>query len=207
MATFDDVGARVICGGLHPDHSTVAEFVRRNTGAVLALLPESVKACAREGLVSLELVAGDGTKLKASASMAANVTAARLDAQITELEALIDAEFRGWVQDMLDGEGTAPAVAVQQQRRHHHRVIRPAALTVRAVRRPEPRQVHLPGQVQHPPRQVPRRQPLPRVGRHQHHLARGRPRFELPSHESIIQRKEPRYGLNANISMRTFIRD
>jgi transposase len=111
MATFDDVGARVICGGLHPDHSTVAEFVRRNAGAVLALLPESVKACAREGLVSLELVAGDGTKLKASASMAANVTAARLDAQITELEALIDAEFRGWVQDMLDGEGTVPAAA------------------------------------------------------------------------------------------------
>src|ERR1700758_4738633 len=79
MATFDDVGARVICGGLHPDHSTVAEFVRRNAGAVLALLPESVKACAAEGLVSLELVAGDGTKLKANASMAANVTAARLD--------------------------------------------------------------------------------------------------------------------------------
>ena len=28
MATFDDVGARVICGGLHPDHATNARFVR-----------------------------------------------------------------------------------------------------------------------------------------------------------------------------------
>ncbi len=111
MATFDDVGARVICGGLHPDHSTVAEFVRRNTGAVLALLPESVKACAREGLVSLELVAGDGTKLKANAAMAANLTGEQLDAQISELGAWINAEFRRWVQDMLDGEGTAPAGA------------------------------------------------------------------------------------------------
>jgi len=107
MATFDDVGARVICGGLHPDHSTVAEFVRRNLEAVLALLPESVKACAREGLVSLEVVAGDGTKLKANASMASNVTAAQLDAQIAELEAQIDAGFRQWAQDMLDGEGPA----------------------------------------------------------------------------------------------------
>ncbi len=107
MATFDDVGARIICGGLHPDHSTVAEFVRRNLEAVLSLLPESVKACAREGLVSLEVVAGDGTKLKANASMAANVTAAQLDAQISELEAVIDAEFRGWAQDMLDGEAPA----------------------------------------------------------------------------------------------------
>jgi transposase len=111
MATFDDVGARVICGGLHPDHSTVAEFVRRNAAAVLGLLPESVKACAAEGLVDLSLVAGDGTKLKANAAMAANVTREQLDAQIAELEAWIDAEFRRWVQDVLDGEGTAPAGA------------------------------------------------------------------------------------------------
>jgi transposase len=104
MATFDDVGARVICGGLHPDHSTVAEFVRRNLEAVLALLPESVKACAAEGLVSLEVVAGDGTKLKANAAMASNVTAAELDAQIAGLEALIGAELREWAQDMLGGE-------------------------------------------------------------------------------------------------------
>jgi transposase len=112
MATFDDVGARVICGGLHPDHSTVAEFVRQNIDAVLALLPESVKACAAEGLVSLEVVAGDGTKLKANAAMAASLTRQQLDAQISELEGWIDAEFRQWARDMLDGEGiTAPADA------------------------------------------------------------------------------------------------
>jgi transposase len=112
MATFDDVGARIICGGLHPDHSTVAEFVRRNTGAVLALLPESVKACAAEGLVDLRLVAGDGTKLKANAAMAANLTREQLEAQISELEAWIDAEFRQWAQGILDAEGiTAPGGA------------------------------------------------------------------------------------------------
>jgi transposase len=112
MATFDDVGARVICGGLHPGHSTVAEFVRRNMDAVLALLPESVKACAAEGLVSLELVAGDGTKLKANAAMAANLTREQLDAQISELETWIDAEFRQWAREFLDAEGsTAPAGA------------------------------------------------------------------------------------------------
>jgi transposase len=111
MATFDDVGARVICGGLHPDHSTVAEFVRRNMDAVCALLPESVKACAAEGLVSLDLVAGDGTKLKANASMASNVTAAQLDARIAELEDLIAAEVAQWAQDMLDGEDPAARAA------------------------------------------------------------------------------------------------
>ena len=104
MATHDDVGARIIAGGLHPDHSTIAGFVRGNLEAVCALLPESVRACAREGLVPVDLVAGDGTKLKANASMAANMTAAQLDAQITELEAVIDAEFRGWAQAMLDSD-------------------------------------------------------------------------------------------------------
>jgi len=104
-ATHDDVGARIIAGGLHPDHSTVARFVARNQAAVRALLPESVKACAREGLVDLSVVAGDGTKLKANAAMGATVTAERLDAQIAELEAWIDAEFSGWVQDLLAAEG------------------------------------------------------------------------------------------------------
>ena len=112
MATFDDVGARVICGNLHPDHASVARFTRRHEEAVCGLLPESVKACAREGLVSLEVVAGDGTKLKASASMAANVTGEQLEAQIAGLEELIAADVAAWVAAQLacdDGDATAPA--------------------------------------------------------------------------------------------------
>ncbi len=112
MATFDDVGARVICGNLHPDHATVAHFVRRHEQAVCGLLPESVKACAREGLVHLEVVAGDGTKLKASASKAANVTAEELEAQIAGLEELIAADVAVWVAEQLaagGGDATAPA--------------------------------------------------------------------------------------------------
>ena len=108
-ATWDDVGARIIAGGLHPDHATVARFTGRHQAAVLELLPASVKACAAEGLVDLGVVAGDGTKLKASAAMSATVTAQELDAQIAELEAWISADLAGWVQDMLAAEGTAPA--------------------------------------------------------------------------------------------------
>jgi len=50
MATFDDVGARVICGGLHPDHSTVAEFVRRHLEAACALLQDRDARRARQAL-------------------------------------------------------------------------------------------------------------------------------------------------------------
>lgn len=98
MATFDDVGARVIMGNLHPDHSTVARFVSRHEGPVKGLLVQSLVACAKEGLVSVDVVAGDGTKVKANASLAANVTAEQLDLDIAELEALIAAEVAAWIE-------------------------------------------------------------------------------------------------------------
>ena len=117
MATFDDVGARVICGNLHPDHATIARFVTRHEQPVKGLLVASLTACAREGLVSVEVVAGDGTKVKASASMAANAAAERLEIEIGELEALLAAEVDGWLaqaraadaaEDALFGGGDGP---------------------------------------------------------------------------------------------------
>jgi transposase len=114
MATWDDVGARVICGGLHPDHATVARFVSRHQQAVKGLLVASLMACAAQGLVSVEVVAGDGTKVKANASMAAGATAEQLGIEIAGLEALLAAEVEAWfaqaqaadaAEDALFGEG------------------------------------------------------------------------------------------------------
>jgi transposase len=96
MATFDDVGARVICGGLHPDHATNAGFVRRHGEPVRGLLVASLVACAEEGLVRVDVTAGDGTKVKANASMAANATADQLGLGIAELEKLLQAEVAAW---------------------------------------------------------------------------------------------------------------
>jgi transposase len=98
MATFDDVGARVICGGLHPDHATNARFVTRHKEPLAGLLVQSLTACAREGLVRVDVTAGDGTKVKANASMAANVTAEQLGLDITELERLLEAEVAAWIE-------------------------------------------------------------------------------------------------------------
>ena len=96
MATWDDLGARVICGNLRPDHATVARFVTRHEQAVKGLLVQSLVACAAQGLVSVDVVAGDGTKVKANASMAANATGEQLDLDIAELEALLAAEVTAW---------------------------------------------------------------------------------------------------------------
>ena len=109
MATFDDVGARVICSNLHPDHATVARFAGRHVQELKGLLATSVAVCAREGLVSVDVVAGDGTKVKASASMAANATAAELDAEIAALEEVIAAETALWVEQHLAADAADAA--------------------------------------------------------------------------------------------------
>jgi transposase len=98
MATWVDVGARVICGGLHPDHATAARFITRHKEPVKGLLVASLVMCAREGLVRVDVTAGDGTKVKANASMAANATAAQLGLDIAELEKLLDAEAEAWIE-------------------------------------------------------------------------------------------------------------
>ncbi len=98
MATFDDVGARVICGGLHPDHATNARFTGRHKEPLKGLLVQSLAACAREGLVRVDVAAGDGTKVKANASMAANVTAEQLGLEVAELEKLLEAEVQAWIE-------------------------------------------------------------------------------------------------------------
>src|SRR5260370_2294188 len=87
MATFDDVGARVICGNLHPDHATLARFVARHAAAVRRLLVASLVACARQALVRGGVVAGDGAKVHASASLEANDTAGHLALDIAVLDA------------------------------------------------------------------------------------------------------------------------
>jgi transposase len=100
-ATFDDVGARVICGNLHPDHATVHRFLVRHERAVRGLLAASVAVCARAGLVSVDVVAGDGTKVRASASAGRNVTLAQLDEQVAGLEQAVAAEAAAWVAQVL----------------------------------------------------------------------------------------------------------
>ena len=110
MATFDDVGARVICGGLHPDHATNARFTGRHKEPLKGLLVQSLVACAREGLVRVDVTAGDGTKVKANASMAANATAEQLGLEITGLEQLLEAEVEAWIEQAAAADEAEDAV-------------------------------------------------------------------------------------------------
>jgi transposase len=80
-----DIAYRVIAANQRPDHATIARFRAEHQAPLADLFGEILRLCARAGLGSLGLVALDGTKLAADASMDANRTAASLDAEIASI--------------------------------------------------------------------------------------------------------------------------
>jgi len=83
-----DAAFRVICGGLVPDHATIARFVVEHEQALEGLFVEGVRLCAAAGLAELSVVALDGTKIAADASLARNRDAEWIRREITKLMAL-----------------------------------------------------------------------------------------------------------------------
>jgi len=71
-ACWEDVAFKVICGMRTPDHSTIAEFRRRHELEIGELFDEVLGLCREAGLVSVGVIAIDGTKVKANASMDQN---------------------------------------------------------------------------------------------------------------------------------------
>jgi hypothetical protein len=117
-ACVDDLGCRVLTGNRQPDHATVARFVRRHAGALRGLFVQVLVVLAADGLVGVDVVAVDGTKVKANASMAANRSAEQLQAEIEGLEVLLEAEVAAWLAEAAaadagdegpDGGGGGPA--------------------------------------------------------------------------------------------------
>lgn len=71
-ACVEDVAHRVVTGNLVPDHSTIADFRVRHEAALAELFTGVLGLCRRAGLVSVGVVAIDGTRVHASASRDAN---------------------------------------------------------------------------------------------------------------------------------------
>jgi transposase len=67
-ATVEDVAFRYLCGGQHPHFTTINQFRGKYRQQLAGLFEQVLKACMSAGLVKLEHVAIDGTKMKANAS-------------------------------------------------------------------------------------------------------------------------------------------
>jgi transposase len=89
----EDVAYRVICANLVPDHSTIAEFRRRHEAALAELFTCVLSLCNKAGLVTVGVIAIDGTKLSANASRDANASYERVVSEILrEAEAIDERE-------------------------------------------------------------------------------------------------------------------
>ncbi len=77
---YREVAFRVIAGGWQPDHATIARFRVRHQAGLESVFTEVLRLCAQVGMVSLALLAVDGTKIAADASWSANRTLEQLDA-------------------------------------------------------------------------------------------------------------------------------
>jgi transposase len=71
-ACHEDVAVKVITGMRTPDHSTIAEFRKRHETEIAGLFDDVLGLCREAGLVSVGVIAIDGTKVKANASMDSN---------------------------------------------------------------------------------------------------------------------------------------
>jgi transposase len=80
-----DAAYRVICGGLVPDHATIARFVVDHEQALEGLFVSGLRLCAAAGLVDLSVVALDGTKIGADAALDQNRSAAWIREQVQKL--------------------------------------------------------------------------------------------------------------------------
>jgi transposase len=97
-----DVAYRVICGGLVPDHTTIARFRQDHEDHAVVLFVDVLEVCAEAGLASVGTVAVDGTKMGTDASLKANRTREQLEKQVRAMmteAAEVDAE-----QDRLFGD-------------------------------------------------------------------------------------------------------
>ena len=118
-----DVAFRVICAGDVPDHVTVARFRAGLGPAAAELFDQVLVLCARLGMGQLGLVALDGMKIAAAASVKANRTeqalrelAVKIAAEHEQTDAAEDALFGPGVR----GDEAGPELA--DPRTRHERI-------------------------------------------------------------------------------------
>jgi transposase len=116
---------RWICGGVSMNYHTLADFRTRHVELLDRLLTESVAGLMAEGLVSLDRVAQDGMKVRASAG------AASFRRQPTLEEALVEAENQ--VAQLRKELGANPAANKTRQQAARKRAAEERAERVRAA--------------------------------------------------------------------------
>ena len=91
-ACVENVAYRVIAAQRKPDHATIARLVERHQEALASVFGSVLGLCAKAGLVGVNVLAVDGSKVSANASREATVDYERLAREAVAEARVVDAE-------------------------------------------------------------------------------------------------------------------
>ncbi len=141
----EDVATRVICANQAPDHTTIARFRQRHETALGGLFGGVLELCAEAGLVGVDVVAIDGTKVHANASQHATRNyeqiAREILEQAAEIDALEDEQFGERRGDELPPELSTPEGRQRWLRDARRRLEERRAQEARPVARSRPKRL------------------------------------------------------------------
>jgi transposase len=83
-----------LVGGLKPDHKTISDFRKNNAPAFKKVVRQLVRLCREMDLFGAELLAVDGTKIKAQNSPAKNWSQNKLEKQLAKAEERLNQYLR-----------------------------------------------------------------------------------------------------------------
>jgi transposase len=112
----EDVAVRVVTANQAPDHTTIARFRQRHERPLGELFGDVLELCAEAGLVRVEVIAVDGTKVHANAFQHANRGYEQLAREILEEAGRVDAEEDERFGDRR-GDELPPELSTSQGRR------------------------------------------------------------------------------------------
>jgi transposase len=128
-ATYDIIPFRVLTADQHPHFTVINEFRLRHLDAFVDLFVQVLRLCGRAGLLDLEHVSLDGSKLEANASKHKAMSYGRMEVEVERLEreirefsaraVRVDAE-----EDELYGKGNEAQQIRQELRRREERLKR-----------------------------------------------------------------------------------
>jgi transposase len=123
-----DVAFRVLAAGHAPDHTTIARFRQDHEDVAVQLFCDVLVLCAEAGLAKVGVVAVDGTKIAADASLKANRTRAQIEVEVRAM--FVDAGARDAEEDRLFGDDRGDELPVELRDRRRRGVRLDAALRV-----------------------------------------------------------------------------
>ena len=128
-ATYDIIPFRVLTGDQHPHFTVINEFRLSHLESFVELFVQVLDLCGRAGLLDLEHVSLDGSKVEANASKHKAMSYGRMGSEIKRLEREIrefseKAEEIDVAEDRLYGKGQEVHEISEELKRRHERLRR-----------------------------------------------------------------------------------